>query len=121
MGGDRLDARLEPIAEFLLIFILLLVVAAVTSFVLTRAVQRRRERAHNKLSGSRRTQHSKIDLFAKADASGEGATGHRHKHRRRSGSSSSGGKTIDILKGPGEQAGIDPAAAQEPSRDPPAS
>ncbi len=121
MGGDRLDARLEPIAEFLLIFILLLVVAAVTSFVLTRAVQRRRERAHNKLSGSRRTQHSKIDLFAKADASGEGATAHRHKHRRRSASSSSGGKTIDILKGPGEQAGIDPAAAQEPSRDPPAS
>ncbi len=104
MGGDRLDAQLEPIAEFLLIFITLLVVAAVTSFLLSKAVQRRKQRAHNKLSGSRRTHHSKIDLFAKVDAAGEGAaSGGRHKHRRRSGSS--GGKAIDILKRSDEHRG----------------
>ncbi len=119
MGGDRLDAQLEPIAEFLLIFIVLLVVAAVTSFLLSKAVQRRKQRAHNKLSGSRRTHHSKIDLFAKVDAGGEGASGGRHKHRRRSGSS--GGKAIDILKRSDEQTEMNPAAAQDPTRDPPAS
>ncbi len=115
MGGDRLDAQLAPIAEFLLIFILLLVVAAVTSFLLSRAVQRRRDRAHNKLSGSRRTQHSKIDLFAKVEPSG-GRSGD-HNHRRRSGSSSYGQGAIDIVKRPDEPK----PSVEDLPREPPAS
>jgi|GEM_PF-4943216 len=63
MGGDGLDQQLGPVAEFLLIIIALLFVAAVTAYFLTKAVQRRKERAHGKLSGSRRTGHSKIFLF----------------------------------------------------------
>ncbi len=115
MGGDRLDAQLAPVAEFLLIFILLLVVAAVTSFLLSRAVQRRRDRAHNKLSGSRRTQHSKIDLFAKVEPSG-GRLGGQNDRRRR-GSSSSGQGTIDIVKRSDEPS----PPVEEPPREPPAS
>jgi hypothetical protein len=67
VGGDRLDQQLGPVAEFLLIIMALLFVAAVTAYFLSKAVQRRKERAHGKLSGSRRTKHSKIDLFAKSE------------------------------------------------------
>lgn len=102
MGGDRLDAQLEPIAEFLLIIIVLLVVASVTAYILSKVVQRRRERAHGKLSGSRRTKHSKIDLFAKPE---EKSGGVDRKGSRRSGSSTN---RIDIRKRPDESGRIEP-------------
>jgi hypothetical protein len=95
MGGDRLDQQLGPIAEFLLIIIALLFVAAVTAYFLTKAVQRRKERAHGKLSGSRRTGHSKIDLFAKPEETGRTTRGSGRARR-----SSSGESGIDILKRP---------------------
>jgi hypothetical protein len=102
MGGDRLDQQLGPIAEFLLIIIALLFVAAVTAYFLTKAVQRRKERAHGKLSGSKRTKHSKIDLFAKPEETNRSSRG-----SGRSRSSSSGRGGIDIIKRPAEPRGAD--------------
>lgn len=103
MGGDRLDAQLAPIAEILLIFIVLLSVAAVSAYFLSKAVQRRKERIHGKLSGSKRTKHSKIDLFAKSD---EASRTSRGSGRSRRGSSGRSG--IDILRRPsGTQSGED--------------
>jgi hypothetical protein len=67
VGGDRLDQQLGPVAEFLLIIMALLFVASVTAYFLSKVVQRRKERAHGKLSGSRRTKHSKIDLLKRPD------------------------------------------------------
>jgi hypothetical protein len=97
MGGDRLDQQLGPIAEFLLIIIALLFVAAVTAYFLTKGVQRRKERVHGKLSGSKRTGHSKIDLFARGDETGRTTRGSGRSRR-----SSTGESGIDILKRPSE-------------------
>jgi hypothetical protein len=100
MGADRLDSQLAPIAEFLLIIIALLVVASVTAYFLSKAVQRRKERAHGKLSGSRRTKHSKIDLFAKQEETGRTSRGSGRSRR-----SSSGESRVDILKRPSDSKG----------------
>lgn len=97
MGADRLDQQLGPIAEFLLIIIALLLVAAVTAYLLSKAVQRRKERNHGRLSGSRRTKHSKIDLFAKSEETGRTSRGSGRSRR-----SSSGEGRIDITKRPAE-------------------
>ncbi len=96
MGGDSLDARLQPIAQFLLILILLVAVAAITAYVLSKYVQRKREQAHGKLSASRRGKHTKIDLFAKDGAAK--SSRHRSGKRRRGGHSED--LKIDILKRP---------------------
>ncbi len=96
MGGDSLDAQLQPIAQFLLITILLMAIAAITAYVLSKYVQRKRERAHGKLSASRRGKHTKIDLFAKDEAAGNSR--HRSGKRRRGGHSE--GLKIDIMKRP---------------------
>ncbi len=58
MGGDNLDARLAPFAEFALAIIVMVMVAAVASYVLMKIAQRRNEKAHNKLSVSRRSKDS---------------------------------------------------------------
>ena len=63
MGGDSLDAQLEPIAQFLLVVIALIIVASLTSYILFKVVQRRKDKAHNKLSASRRDKDSGINLF----------------------------------------------------------
>ena len=65
MEGDNLDARLEPFAEFLLAIIIIMMAAAVSSFVLMKVAQRRKEKAHNKLSASRRGKDSAINLLAR--------------------------------------------------------
>ncbi len=83
MGGDSLDARLQPIAQFLLITILLMAVAAITAYVLSKYVQRKRERAHGKLSASRRGKHTKIDLLAKGEAAGQFPPQERKAAQRR--------------------------------------
>jgi hypothetical protein len=100
MGADRLDAQLEPLAQFILILIVLLVVAAATTYILTKAVHRRRDRLHGKLSGSRRTKHSKIDLLTKSDT--PAASSARKRRSRSEGSTA----RVDILKRsaePGEE------------------
>jgi hypothetical protein len=95
VGGDRLDQQLGPVAEFLLIVIALLFVAAVTAYFLSKAVQRRKERAHGKLSGSRRTNHSKIDLLTRNGPGAEAPKKSSAKSRTRSSA-----PRIDILKRP---------------------
>ncbi len=82
MGGDNLDARLEPVAELLLIVIVMIMVAAVASYVLMKIAQRRKEKAHNKLSASRRAKDSAINLLAKG-SEGEAVPVERGRTERR--------------------------------------
>ena len=96
VGADRLDAQIEPIAQFLLLIILLTVVAAIVFFITNQVAKRRRERLHGRLSASRRTKHSKIDLFSGADEMNR-ASAARPRRRRSSGSTH---LSIDILKKP---------------------
>ncbi len=88
MGGDNLDTRLAPFAEFVLAIIVMMMVAAVASYVLMKIAQRRKEKAHNKLSASRRSKDSAINLLAKAsDEEGiptERVRNERRKPRKRS-------------------------------------
>ena len=89
MGGEGLDARVEPFAEFLLVVILMMMVAGAASFVLMKIAQRRKEKAHNKLSASRRAEDSAINLFAKQgdnkDVPEERGRSERRKPRKRIG------------------------------------
>ena len=87
MGGDRLDAQLEPLAQFLLILITLLVVASITAYILSKLVQRRKQSAHNKLSNSRRTKESGINLLK------EGSDLGREPERQSSGRRSKGSRS----------------------------
>ena len=97
MGGDNLDAKLEPLAEFLLIVIVMLIVAAVSSYVLMKAAQRRREQAHSKLSASRRGKESGIDLFGQRSGA-EDAPQRQRSSGRRGSSSGSGFNLFTYLK-----------------------
>ena len=92
MGGESLDARLEPIAEILILLLVLLAVASLAFFFINKAAARRREKAHRKLSTSRRSKDSWVDL------SGErgGQQMDRRPARRRSRQGSSN-DLIDIL------------------------
>ncbi len=51
MGGENLDAQLEPLAQLLILVIVLITVAALSFLIINKVAQRRRERAHLKLSG----------------------------------------------------------------------
>ena len=89
MGGDNLDARLAPIAEILLILIVMIMAAGAASYVLMKIAQRRKEKAHNKLSASRRTKDSAINLLTQGDEDDalpvERGRTERRKPRKRSG------------------------------------
>jgi hypothetical protein len=65
LGAERLDAVLEPIAEVLLLLMLLIAVATLTSIILSKLAARRRERLHNQLSASKRLEQTGIDLFGR--------------------------------------------------------
>ncbi len=95
MGGDDLDAQLEPLAQLLIFLMVLIAVAAIAFLIINKVAQRRRERAHLKLSGSRRTKHTQVDLFGGASAAKDAPQ--THTRRRRSSSSTPG---IDILAKP---------------------
>lgn len=82
MGGDNLDAQLGPVAEFVLAMIVMVMVAAVASYLLMKIAQRRKEKAHNKLSASRRGKDSAINLLAKG-SDNEGVPVERGGRERR--------------------------------------
>ena len=106
MRAENLDEQLEPIAHALILIIVLLTVAAISFFVINKAAQRSKERAHHKLSGSRRTKHTQVDLFGGSRKADGGSGDYRGKHTRRR-RSSSHQPSIDILARPkdsGEQA-----------------
>lgn len=101
MRADNLDEQLEPVAQALILIIVLVAVAAISFFVINKAAQRSKERAHHKLSGSKRTKHTQVDLFGGASKV-EGESGeYRAKHTRRR-RSSSHTPAIDILARPKE-------------------
>lgn len=62
MGGDGLDAQLEPVAQALIIIIVLIGVSSNMFFIINKLAIRRKEKAHNKLSTSRRPEHTWVDL-----------------------------------------------------------
>lgn len=98
MGGENLDAQLEPIAQVLILIIVLIAVATLSFLIINKVARRRREQSHNKLSASRRTKHTQVDLLGGSGAQEEPAR-HRSVHQRRRRNSSQHGM-IDILARP---------------------
>ena len=99
MRTENLDEQLEPFAQALILIIVLIAVAAISFFVINKAAQRSKERAHHKLSGSRRTKHTQVDLFGGSKKNGAEADEYRGTHTRRR-RSSSDTPSIDILARP---------------------
>ena len=93
MGADKLDAQLEGVALFLLIVIALIIVATLTSYILFKFVQRRKDKAHNKLSASRRGEDSGINLFEKAERERTGG-----RSRSGSGKGKNSQNSFDFLR-----------------------
>ena len=110
MGGENLDAQLEPIAQVLILIIVLIAVATLSFLIINKVARRRRENSHNKLSASRRTKHTQVDLLGGSGADKEEPARHRSVHQRRRRNSSQH-TMIDILARPKET----------PERDPPGS
>lgn len=111
MGGEGLDAQLEPIAQALILIIVLIAVAAISFFIINKVALRRKEKAHNKLSTSRRSKHTWVDL---SGGSGASETSGRSKHRRRRRGSSKH-VMLDILAKPKEPKGDNPSPDESSS------
>jgi flagellar biosynthesis/type III secretory pathway M-ring protein FliF/YscJ len=107
VGGENLDAGLEPIAQVLILLIVLIAVASVAFFIVNKIAIRRKERAHNKLSTSRRSKHTWVDLSAGREKSQAEASTQRSSRRTRS-RSSSDHVMLDILAKPKDSKGNDP-------------
>lgn len=93
MGGENLDAILEPVAEILILILVLIAVAAVSIFFINKFAARHRDRAHQKVSASKRTKHTQVDLLG-------GSSAAREKSENRRGDrpgTGSGEGSIDIL------------------------
>jgi flagellar biosynthesis/type III secretory pathway M-ring protein FliF/YscJ len=99
MGGDNLDAQLEPIAQVLILIILLIAVATISFLIINKVARRRREQSHNKLSASKRTKHTQVDLLGGSGARQAEPSPHRSVHQRRRRNSSQHAM-IDILARP---------------------
>ena len=86
MGADNLDARLAPVADFLLVVLVMMMAAALASYVIVKVINRRKEQAHNKLSASRRGKDTGINLLGAddEDAPEERGPSRRRKPRQRS-------------------------------------
>ena len=110
MGGEGLDAQLEPLAQALLLLIVLIGVAAISFFIINKLAIRRKEQAHNKLSTSRRSKHSWVDLSGRSEASQSTGRSRQRKSRR----SSSNHVMIDILGEPKQPKESAPAPGEEP-------
>ncbi len=98
MGGENLDAILEPVAEVLILILVLIAAAAVSIFIINKVAGRRRDRAHQKISASRRTKHTQVDLL------GGAKTAARTPYADRRQSRSSGEGMIDIIGSPRKSA-----------------
>ena len=99
MGGDNLDAQLEPIAQVLILIIVLIAVATLSFLIINKVALRRREQSHNKLSTSRRTKHTQVDLLGGSGGNEDEPERHRSVHQRRRRNSSQHAM-IDILARP---------------------
>ena len=108
MGGENLDAQLEPIAQFLILIIILMAVATLSFLIINKVARRRREQSHNKLSASRRTKHTQVDLLGGSGADKDEPARHRSVHQRRR-RKSSPHAMIDILAQPKEPPESDPS------------
>jgi hypothetical protein len=73
MGDANLGEILEPLLPILILIAVLLTVGTVSFFVISKFSQMRRDRAHIKISGSRRTKHTQVDLFGGKPPAGGGA------------------------------------------------
>jgi ABC-type microcin C transport system permease subunit YejB len=111
MGGEGLDAQLEPLAQALILIIVLIGIAAISFFIINKVALRRKEKAHNKLSTSRRSKHAWVDLSGGSGAS-ESTEHSKHRKRRRS---SSNHVMLDILAKPKETKDGAPAPDEEPN------
>ena len=114
MGGENLDAQLEPIAQVLILIIVLIAVATLSFVIINKVARRRREQSHNKLSASRRTKHTQVDLLGGAGSRNEEPAQHRSVHQRRRRNSSQHAM-IDILARPKESPEDDPAEGKPSS------
>ena len=70
MGDARLDEILEPLLQILILVAVLVTVATISFFAISKFSQSRRDRAHTKISGSRRTKHTQVDLLGGSKGSG---------------------------------------------------
>lgn len=110
MSGEGLDAQLQPIAQALILIIVLIGIASVAFFIINKVAIRRKEKAHNKLSTSRRSKHGWLDLSEGSIAS---ERTRRSKHRRRRHSSSKH-VMLNILARPEETKDSSPPPHEEP-------
>ena len=112
MGGDSLDAQLEPLAQALILILVLIGIASIAFFIINKVAIRRKEKAHNKLSTSRRSKHTWVDLSGNAaDRRPEEKPERFRRRRRRSGSNH---VMLDILARPTEAKGGSPAPNEDP-------
>jgi len=107
MGGENLDAQLEPIAQILILIIVLFAVATLSFLIINKVARRRREQSHNKLSASRRTKHTQVDLLSGSSADTGEPARRRSVHRRRRRNSSQHAM-VDILARPKQSPEGDP-------------
>jgi hypothetical protein len=114
MGGENLDAGLEPIAQVLILIIVLIAVASIAFFIINKIAVSRKERVHNKLSTSRRSKHTWVDLSAGRDGSGVRNSAHGSEGRKRR-RSSSNHVMLDILAKPKEAQGDTSSPDDSPS------
>lgn len=98
MGSEKLDAALQPIAEALLLLLILIAVAAISFLIINKVALKRKEKAHNKLSASKRKAHTWVDLSGGSAA--EGRDKSRSTRPRESRRSSSSDGMVDILAKP---------------------
>ncbi|MDP8913952.1 MAG: hypothetical protein M3N39_10310 [Pseudomonadota bacterium] len=114
MGGENLDAQLEPIAQALILILVLIGIASIAFFIINKIAVRRKERAHNKLSTSRRSKHTWVDLSAGREGSHAEESTHRSSRRRRR-RSSSDHVMLDILAKPKKSKGDNPSPDESSS------
>jgi hypothetical protein len=75
MGDAKLDEILEPLLQILILIAVLVTVATISFFVISKFSQSRRDRAHIKISGSRRTKHTQVDLLGGSKVNGGNGSG----------------------------------------------
>lgn len=111
MSGEGLDAQLQPVAQALILIIVLIGIASVAFFIINKIAVRRKEKGHNRLSTSRRSRQGWLDL---SEGSGASERTRRSKHRRKRHSSSKH-VMIDILERPKETKDRSPPPDEEPT------
>lgn len=112
MGAEGLDAQLQPLAQALILIIVLIAIASAAFFIMNKIAVRRKEKAHNKLSTSRRSKHAWVDLSGSSGASETNERVGRSRQRKRRSSSSH--VMLDILARPKNVKEGSPAPDEEP-------